>query len=233
MNTFKIYIILLNVYETNNYNTNNKFLRYSLYFYNTLFIALIFKSFYFKYNSSLSYVFIEIYFKLLKSNNYYILCYWIIILPISLILIEYIKQQFHLKHIIQRKLFHLIAILIYIPGIKYMDSDLLLCISFIVLNIFLALEYFRNINYLKSLSFINKINTYLLLNIDERDSKELILTHTFLLFGCFSSVFYFELFNGINNYNKHKDFYTISELKFVGIIVLGVGDSMVIYKIKS
>ncbi len=147
----------------------------------------------------------------LLLNNRFIIIYWFILLIVSLYIFEIISRKFQLKKIIKRKLFHLLGLLIYIPGIKYMNTNLLLAISIGIVYIFILIEIFRN-KFRGSLLFM-KLNTYLENNIDDRDDKQFILTHIFLLFGCFSSV----LFSKIENRETY--------LYYLGITILGVGDS--------
>lgn len=146
-------------------------------------------------------------------SNFKIIFYWLILIPFCLIIFEILSITIKLRQIIKRKLYHLLALLIYIPAINYMDKDLLLLISFIITYIFILIEIIRN--KIKTNAIINKLNFYLLKNIDERDQEKFILTHIFLLFGCYSSI----LFSQIeNSYNKH--------LEYVGLVILGVGDSI-------
>jgi dolichol kinase len=157
---------------------------------------------------------------ILSYHNLLIILYWVIILPTLLVFFEYISIKYNVKKIIKRKFYHFIAIFIYIPGIKFMDSEVLLFISFCILYIFLLLELIRNNTYLvKSSHLVNQINNFLLDNIDERDNKNLILTHTFLLFGCFSSLF-------LLNINVYKAENKNDLLKYIGLVSLGIGDSM-------
>lgn len=119
-------------------------------------------------------------------SNYKIIIYWAIILPISLIAIEVVAYRMQLRKIVKRKLYHFLGLIIYIPGIYYIQSDILLFISFIILYLLIIIEIIRP--KLTNYETIVKINTYLTRNIDERDHPEFILTHIFLLYGCFSSV---------------------------------------------
>jgi dolichol kinase len=145
-------------------------------------------------------------------SNFNIIFYWSILLPTSLIIFEILSYTLKIKQIIKRKLFHLLALLIYIPGIKYMDTDLLLLISLIITYLFILIEIIRN--KIKTNILINKLNFYLIKNIDDRDHEKFILTHLFLLFGCYSSL----LFSEIEKDQKY--------LGYVGLVILGVGDSM-------
>lgn len=153
----------------------------------------------------------------LSSLNIYVILYWVIVLTMFFIG----QSMFHnfirnkMKPIIQRKLFHFLICLVYIPSVKHMNKDLLITISLIVLYFFIAIEKIRNIKVksFQDTQAIQAINKYLKNNIDNRDDSKFIITHIFLLTGVMSSLFY--SFHGSFN----------SEYVFISIIVLGVGDA--------
>jgi hypothetical protein len=150
------------------------------------------------------------------GRHIHILIYWVILLVIGLYLIELSKPIISLK-VIRRKLYHFLALLIYIPGFVYLNDELLLSISGLVFALFLLIEKLRNNKMMRNLfPWIDKLSDYLKSNIDDRDKEKLILTHTFLLFSCFYTL----LMVSLNNNNDY--------IKPLGLIVLSVGDSMVI-----
>lgn len=103
-----------------------------------------------------------------------------------------------------------------------MDTEILLFISIIILFLFIIIEILRNHPELRSIEYIVYLNKFLIENIDERDNTKFILTHTFLLYGCFSSVIYSEM------YNKERFECTLTHThKYIGLIVLGIGDAFV------
>ena len=156
--------------------------------------------------------------EILKENNIIVIFYWVFLLTISIILIDFISKKFSLRKIIKRKLFHFLICLIYLPALKYMYIQILLLISTFILYIFLLIEVLRN--KFKNIQVFKKISEYLINNIDDRDDARFILTHTFLLFGCFSSIVFEEL-----NCSGNK----INLKYFIGLISLGIGDSFVNY----
>lgn len=145
--------------------------------------------------------------------NYKTIIYWLLLLPVSLIISEFIAYRTQMRKIIKRKLYHFIAILIFYPPLNSKNENFIIFISFIVLYIFIIIEILRKV--LGHIKYIKQINLYLIKNIDERDDENFILTHTFLLYGSFSSLVYCQFYN-INE-----------QYKFIGLIVLGIGDSMV------
>jgi dolichol kinase len=151
--------------------------------------------------------------------NFNILAYWLFVIIIGVYFIELIGKKFAIRTIIKRKLFHFLALLIYIPGLIFLNENLFLSVSGIVLGLFLLIEKIRNNKYLlKKFPKLSLISKYLYANIDERDRSKLILTHTFLLFSCFHSLL-------MKNIYKADDM----SLKFLSLIVLGIGDSMVYF----
>lgn len=153
----------------------------------------------------------------LCSPNIILILYWFIILIIFFKGQSYFYSSINnMKPILKRKLFHFLICILYIPAIQYMNRDLLLTLSLIMLYFFILIEEMRNI---KNISFQNTpvvkaINKYLQDNIDNRDDSKFIITHIFLLTGVLSSLFY-----------SFKPYYN-SDYEFIGLIVLGIGDSL-------
>ncbi|CAD8142022.1 unnamed protein product [Paramecium pentaurelia] len=109
------------------------------------------------------------------------------------------------KKIIQRKLFHFQIFFIILLGtylnINYTKLALAVFIWFFI--VFEGLrQYYRN-----DIEILNKYSKFLLSFCDKRDSEKLIITQIYLLMGVSHSVFF-----SVTN-------------KFIGIIILGVGDS--------
>jgi dolichol kinase len=79
---------------------------------------------------------------------------------------------------------------------------------------FLLLEVFRK--KLKPVIpfLIDPIEKYLFQQIDERDNPNFILTHTFLLYGCFNSLLYSYSYGFKDKLGK-----------MIGLIVISIGDS--------
>jgi len=155
-------------------------------------------------------VFYEMYSNILESR--YILIYWVIILISGVCLIEYISNSLNVKKIVKRKFFHILALLIFYPGLIYLKKDFMLLISIVVLYLLICIEIVRN-------KFKNKYNNlisdYLKSNIDSRDNENMIITHILLLYSSFSSLLYISLYS-------QND-----KLKYIGLITLCIGDAFV------
>lgn len=117
----------------------------------------------------------------------------------------------HLPQIIQRKYFHIMAIIIFVPTMLIDTAWLKLALSGAIF-VFLVIESVRIVRFPYLASFIDG---YIEEFVDERDSGELVLTHIFLLLGCGIPVF---LCNG-----SGVDGVT---LKSSGIAMLAIGDTM-------
>lgn len=164
-----------------------------------------------------------------EIGNIYIIIYWMALLIFSIFAIEKVCSAFSVRKILKRKCFHILIFLIYFPALKIMQYDLLLLISVLILYAFLTLEVIRN--RVKN-NIFDSITEFLIKNIDERDDCKFILTHTFLLSGCFSSFILDEtknLFNFENDLSnlKNADLSKINLEKFIGLVSLGIGDAFV------
>ena len=141
----------------------------------------------------------EIHTFLLNNINY--LIYWAAVSTIF-ILIAILANYLQAPLMIQRKIFHLMLIMIFIPGL---NVKVLLSFSFIsALYALIILEGLR--------PHIKLLNEFFMRFIDDRDSKDVVSTHIYLLFG-----FGFPVFFSI----PFED----DRLAWAGIISLGVGDT--------
>lgn len=136
---------------------------------------------------------------LLNNINY--LLYWAAVSSIS-ILTAILANYLQVSLMIQRKIFHLMLILIFIPGLQVK-----VLLSFAFLTALYALILLEGLR-----PHIKVLNDFFLKFIDDRDSKDIILTHIYLLFGFGFPVFFSVLF---------KD----DRLAWAGIVSLGIGDS--------
>ena len=112
----------------------------------------------------------------------------------------------------KRKIYHFLAFIILVPGIKYLDKNILKLILMIVSYLFIAFEFVRNFLFLKDFSIVKNINFFMEENIDSRDDVKFIVTHIFLMTGLISSLYY----------NNNDNF----AFNYLSIIVLGIGDAM-------
>ena len=146
-----------------------------------------------------------------RTNTIYFFLYWsIILLFFTFINIHY--QKLDLKKTVKRKIYHFLAFIILIPGIMYLDKNILKLILMIVSYLFIVFEFIRNSTLINCYSIIKNINYFLWENIDDRDDNKFIVTHLFLMTGLISSLYYDNPHNNAFNY--------------LSIIVLGIGDAM-------
>ena len=217
-------------YLTNNYSTGNAvefFLIQSIFLINT--ISLIGK----RNNKILNYIiiclgilpfyiiiihfnylwnnFIQCLFLFFNTNTIHFLIYWSILL-FCFIFINNSFQKLDLKKTVKRKIYHFLAFAILVPGIKYMEKDILKLILMIVSYFFIVFEFLRNSIFLKDNTFIKEINIFMDENIDDRDDNKFVVTHIFLMTGLISSLYY----------DNHNNF----AFNYLSIIVLGIGDAM-------
>ena len=66
----------------------------------------------------------------------------------------------------KRKIYHFLAFIILVPGIKYLDKNILKLILMIVSYLFIVFEFIRNSIFLKDFSIIKDINCFMNENID-------------------------------------------------------------------
>ena len=141
---------------------------------------------------------------------------WFGLICLSLVFFEKMNNIFTFKKIIKRKLYHFLAVSIFLIGHKFIKNDHFICICYLVVLFFILIENIRQNFDIPILKILSK---YLEENIDHRDSKDFILTHTFLLAGCFIS----DALSLKNEY-KLKDF-DFSLPRIIGLTVLGIGDA--------
>ena len=103
---------------------------------------------------------------------------------------------------IQRKIFHLMLILIFIPGLQVK-----VLLSFCFLFAFYVLVLIEGIR-----PNVKVMNDFFLKFIDDKDSKDLIVTHIYLLLGFGFPVLFSVLFEN-------------DLVAWAGIISLGIGDT--------
>ncbi|CAM0138425.1 unnamed protein product [Umbelopsis sp. WA50703] len=108
----------------------------------------------------------------------------------------------------KRKLFHALAVIMFVPGMLYEPAFLQLAFS-VALAAFIYLEYLR---FFAVWPYGKNIHMFLTEFIDSRDLGPVILSHVYLLLGCAESVW----LEGSN---------VLASLS--GILTLGFGDAMV------
>ena len=198
-------LYLLNTISLMGKNKKNKFI-YLMISLGFLPLYIIIKNFFY-----LWYHFVQCLYLFFTPNTVYFFIYWSIVL----FCFQFINDSFQkldLMKTVKRKIYHFLAFIILVPGIKYMDKDILKLILMIVSYLFIVFEFFRNFEFLKDYPFIKNINSFMNENIDDRDDNRFVVTHIFLMTGLVSSL-YFD--------NKENN-----ALNYLSIIVLGIGDAM-------
>ena len=217
-------------YLSNDFPTGNAvefFMIHSLYFLNTISLIenqkqnkfnylmiilgflplyIIIKNFFYLWDH-----FVQCLYFFFGTKTLYFFFYWSFIL----FCFSYINngfQKLDLRQTVKRKIYHFLAFIILVPGIKYLDKAILKLILMIVSYLFVVFEFVRNSIFIKDFSLVKDINTFMIENIDYRDDNKFIVTHIFLMTGLISSLYYDNQGNDTFNY--------------LSIIVLGIGDAM-------
>ncbi|KAH0787128.1 dolichol kinase-like [Histomonas meleagridis] len=147
---------------------------------------------------------------IIQFNHLLLVGYCGIVCVIFILISMFWKGLKHFPQIIQRKFFHLMALLVFVPPVLINPSFLKLCISGAIF-VFLFIESLR----VTKFPFISSIiNNYVADFIDERDGGELVLTHLFLLLGLGLPV----LLADIDSPGSIR-------VKICGISVLAIGDA--------
>ena len=217
-------------YLSNDFPTGNAvefFMIHSLYFLNTISLIenqkqnkfnylmiilgflplyIIIKNFFYLWDH-----FVQCLYFFFGSKTLYFFFYWSFIL-FSFSYINNSFQKLDLRQTVKRKIYHFLAFIILVPGIKYLDKSILKLILMIVSYLFVVFEFIRNFKFIKDFSLVKNINSFMIENIDYRDDDKFIVTHIFLMTGLISSLYYDNQGNDTFNY--------------LSIIVLGIGDAM-------
>ena len=157
-------------------------------------------------------------FSLINLRNVVLIMYWSILLLSAVVIVAWnadankSEKGKIVQNIIIRKSFHLIAVLIFIPGIYYSPDFTKLAsgLSVIAMVIFEYLRIFR------ICPFGETLNKYMTSFVDERDKGYIILTHIYLLLGFSVPVWMF-------SFNLSSQMCPL--LPYAGVISLGFGDS--------
>ncbi|EFA86315.1 hypothetical protein PPL_00105 [Heterostelium album PN500] len=160
---------------------------------------------------------------LLSSSGSRILLigYWVVLLSFTIFYFDpnAIANNKNIPNIIIRKYFHLLAIVMFVPGI-------VLQLHFMVLSFAIAISALVLVELLKYgrvPPLATQLSTYMDSFLDSRDSGVITLTHIYLLLGCSIpaiTCFFFESSTAINTSHLHP----LSALS--GLLTIGVGDSL-------
>jgi dolichol kinase len=119
-----------------------------------------------------------------NSNRPSMIVYWIVVITIAVYLASKwvgTKQQTSAQIDLKRKYFHILVILLFVPGYR-LDVGLLNLGLSVAFACFVFLEYLRCFRFFFIWSHIDQFFTPFL---DERDqSGSVILSHIYLLLGC-------------------------------------------------
>jgi len=133
-----------------------------------------------------------------------LIVYWGLCVIIGVGTVHLIEKHCRLSKIILRKLYHVLIILIVIPG-YYVDNLLTL------FAIQIALQGMITIEILRSGGRLDSVTDFFRRFIDKRDAGDAILTHIYLLAGC-----------GLTLY---IDYFTGKGGALIGCITIGIGDA--------
>ena len=165
-------------------------------------VIIPFYFFYINFNTIISFIF--------SYKHILILAYCGVVCVIFILGSIFWKGLEKLPQIVQRKFFHIMALLVFIVPV-YFDVDWMRVAISGAIFVFLVVESLRLVQF----PFVSSIiEQYVSGYLDEKDSGELILTHLFLLLGCGLPVLLCDLTG-----------FTGMAVKVCGISVLAIGDA--------
>eukprot|EP01134_Creolimax_fragrantissima_P001024 CFRG1024T1 len=147
------------------------------------------------------------------------LCMWFMfVIGMAILAIEKdIASVSKLSIIDARKLFHILAVILFTPAILCVGGEEFLCLAFAVaVSVFIATEYIRISNVWP---LGEHVQYFILKFIDERDSGPIVLTHMYLLLGIALPLWLAEPFQETGSIYVYF-------ASFSGLISLGVGDAV-------
>ncbi|PKU82479.1 dolichol kinase EVAN [Dendrobium catenatum] len=136
--------------------------------------------------------------------------YWIVVLCVSVFRFYNISKNSKTERILLRKYYHLVAVLIFVPGVIFEPAFLDLAFG-AALAAFLILEMMR---VWSIWPFGHMVHQFMNAFTDHRDSEILIVSHFSLLLGCAIPKW---MSSGFNDRPLSP---------FAGILSLGIGDTM-------
>ncbi|CAM1297132.1 DOLK (predicted) [Pycnogonum litorale] len=151
-------------------------------------------------------------YKFVSSKSSMMLIFSWIILSVASVMFLSLNLNDYVKKTIKRKFFHLIVVLIYLPGVL-IDINLLYLASVAIFMVFILFEYIRAARNPKIIA--EKLEFYFSDFIDDKDQGYLVLSHIYLLIGCSSPLWILVSSNIEDN---------VSALS--GVISLGIGDTI-------
>ncbi|CAM9293565.1 unnamed protein product, partial [Scytosiphon promiscuus] len=146
---------------------------------------------------------------------------WVLALAVCVPLVPQLSKRFAMlrSKTSSRKLFHLLATAMFLPGLFASERDFLSLALGVAFGVMLALEFLRCADCPPMAAVLDR---YYGRFLDGRDGGVLIVTHLFLLLGCAVPVW----LSGLTS-NRFGDVVDgVGLLPYAGVIVLGVGDAM-------
>lgn len=141
---------------------------------------------------------------MMQKTSIGLIVYWSLCVILGLWIIHQIETHCRLRKIILRKLYHVLILMIIIPG-YFIDNVITLFAIQIALQMLITIEIIRSGGRLEFIThFFSKF-------IDKRDEGDAILTHIYLLAGC-----------GIPLY---IDFFAGNGGALLGCVTVGIGDA--------
>ncbi|EQC40731.1 hypothetical protein SDRG_01803 [Saprolegnia diclina VS20] len=109
-----------------------------------------------------------------------VLAYWAVLLGVVVPLCPWIASTLGLRQIVARKLYHFLAVALFLPA-SLLDMDLLRLSYAIAIGLFFIIECVRAL----SVPPIGRpIAAFMRAYLDHRDDGRIVLSHTYLLLGC-------------------------------------------------
>ncbi len=140
--------------------------------------------------------------------------YWVLVLALSLPFIPYAVKRFKLRRHVSRKLFHFIALVMFLPAVIF-DPEFLSIAIGVALGFMILLEFLPDV-------MTATVRSYYKLFLDHNDCQDLAVTHIALLFGCALPLW---LTDGTGATTCSPFPLNGPSLSSSGILVLGIGDS--------
>ena len=154
------------------------------------------------------------------NDNYVIICSWLLFLLINIPMVPVIVKYLSLRTNTSRKLFHLIATMIFSPSIIYRHSILYISMA-AATCIFVIVEIMKLLNVPGTMHIKEYFSVYL----DKRDDgKPVVLSHLYLLLGCAFPTWIGHAIRCADSSNRiHNEWYSL--VAPLGIITVGIGDA--------
>ncbi|KAF0695177.1 Aste57867_13984 [Aphanomyces stellatus] len=149
---------------------------------------------------------------LLVPSKLYVALYWLALLVVVVPLCPLVADRLHLRQIVARKLYHFLAVLMFLP-VSFYEMDMLRLSYGVAVAVFLVVECVRA---LSVPPFGRPIALFMRVYLDHRDEGRLVLSHIYLLLGCALPLW-------IQSAAPSASTILIAN---AGVLALGIGDAM-------